>query len=284
MPVVRVDTYDGYLSSVLVKNALSPYSLLATIPTGAAIVNTGGGAYTVDVGSLSGVWMLILRDSSNATIGIKYASPTHLQAADFPPWAEGSTVLGPYAASLTVTDNGGPALPNIALRLTKGSETVTGTTDINGGVTFYLSAGTWSVNVSQPGYQQYSSTIVVTGDDSFDIELLSVAVTNPSDPSLCVESFFIWGVSGPLQNARVLARIEDPNAKTAAYLVSKAVHKGTTDATGLAQLQLIRHSAFTLGGVYIIEVFDSSNNIVSSRRVTVPNSSNINASDLIDVS
>lgn len=281
--LIRVDTYEGLLSSVDLKLA-SDQSLIATF-SGAAIVDTGGGAYTVDVGANTGEWLLLLKDSTGAVMGIKYASDTTPQAFDFPPWmlsSGGAESFGPYVLTILVEDEDTNPVPGIAVRIVNGAQTTTGQTDITGTVEFTVSAGTWSVLINEAGYTYTTEQVAVADDTIHAATLTTVATVIPADPMLCLVDFYLWGDEAVIVGGKVLATIEDINAVADDYLIAKVKHKATTDENGLAQLQLIRQSAFTSGGVYLIEAFDSSQNLLYTKRVTVPDLEHINATQLID--
>lgn len=95
---ILVDTYEGYLNNVEVQLFDSPYTTLGTF-SGAAITAIEGGSYKVEVGAITGNWRVILRDSNNESLGIKYANPNNLFATDNPPW--NSTVIVSGAITLT---------------------------------------------------------------------------------------------------------------------------------------------------------------------------------------
>lgn len=281
--LVRVDTYAGMLDSVELKLA-SDQSLITTI-NGAAIVDTGGGAYTVDVGAEVGQWMLILKDAAGEVIGIKYASDTYTQAMDFPPWllsSGGPESFGPYVLTIFVEDENAAPIPGVAVRIVNGAQTTTGQTDITGTVEFTVSAGTWSILINEAGYTYTTEQVAVVADATHIAVLTTVATVTPADPMLCVVDFYLWGDEAVVVGGKVLATLEDTNAVADEYLIAKVKHKATTDNTGLAQLQLIRQSAFVSGGVYLIEAFDSNQNLLYTKRVTVPNLEHINATQLID--
>lgn len=282
--IVRVDTADGYLNSVLIKEFSAPATLLATITAG-SITNLGGGAYNVDVGATagSGLWLLVLRDANNETIGIRYAGLNYSQATDEPRWLTGQSA-GLIQYTVNVKDNNNVALQNVVVLMRNGANTATATTNASGNAVLFLFAGSWTINISEAGYAYAPQTVVVTGTGTTNAVLNVLTSVVPNDPMLCVVNFFIWGDEGPIENAKVLARIEDPNARTSDYLVSKVIHKALTDSNGLATLQLIQLSAFVSGGIYLVEVFHpNSNDKLYTRRVTVPNQSVVNAAQLVEV-
>lgn len=73
------------------------------------------------------------------------------------------------------------------------------------------------------------------------------------------------------------------NTLFSGYLASRAVETGTTDALGYCVLTLIQISQFSRGGVYVLKVHDENGKCLQDRRVTVPNTSECNAEDLVDV-
>lgn len=100
--IIRVDTYENELDSVLLKLAVAPYTLINTF-SGAAITHLGNGAYTIDVGDITGQWMVILLDPTPETLGIKYAGNDYPQAFDYPPWLLNESITGELVV-LTIRD------------------------------------------------------------------------------------------------------------------------------------------------------------------------------------
>lgn len=97
-----VDTYEGYLSSVEVQLYDSPYTSLGTF-SGGAVTAIAGGSYNVEIGTLSGNWRVILRDSSSQSLGVYYANPGNLKVSDNPPWLESSASFV-ISGAISLTD------------------------------------------------------------------------------------------------------------------------------------------------------------------------------------
>lgn len=106
MALVRVDTFPTYLVSAEFRNPDDITELYDTF-TGGDIVEDVPGAYTIDVGSLTGNWLVILQDENDDTIGTRYASPDYLIAQDTPPWlaADNSEVLTSIDALIALFRN-----------------------------------------------------------------------------------------------------------------------------------------------------------------------------------
>lgn len=94
MTTLIINTFEGYLDSVDVRSAATPSTLITTV-SGAGIVSIADGIYSVDVGAITGQWILVLKDVDGNTLGIKYASDNYTNAADDPPWIPTSSVSTP---------------------------------------------------------------------------------------------------------------------------------------------------------------------------------------------
>lgn len=105
----------------------------------------------------------------------------------------------------------------------------------------------------------------------------------PSDPSVCLVEFSVWGDEAPMVGAIVRAILERPFSLTSEYEAARTPHRAVTDENGQATLNLIRLDQFTSGGVYLIEVYDGNGNLLSTRRATVPNVSTASSINLTTV-
>lgn len=105
----------------------------------------------------------------------------------------------------------------------------------------------------------------------------------PSDPSLCLITFTVWGDEGVMPDAVVRAKLERPYALTLNHEAARVQHRAVTDENGQARLELIRLDQFQFGGVYLIEIYGDNAQLLSSRRVTVPNLSSTSSVNLVTV-
>lgn len=105
----------------------------------------------------------------------------------------------------------------------------------------------------------------------------------PDEPSLCGVQFTVWGDEDVLEGAVISAKLERPYSITLNYEAARVQHRAVTDENGQATLNLIRLDQFTSGGVYLIEVHDANGNLLSTRRVTIPNLSSTTSTNLTTV-
>jgi hypothetical protein len=98
-------------------------------------------------------------------------------------WA--SIGAGSGARTITVTvDDGTTAVQSAIVRLTKGVETYTATTNASGLATLNIDDGTWIVSITRSGYSFSGASLVVTASASVTYSMSIVVVVAPSDPLL----------------------------------------------------------------------------------------------------
>lgn len=190
-------------------------------------------------------------------------------------------LTGPYIASITIQDEGGLPVEPARVRLTKLGDTQSRFTDATGLAEFACEPGTWSLAVTAPGFASQYHSLVVTDDTQVIYTLLAITVSEPASPALCVVQIFARHNSIELEGAVCKARLKSANSTVDGAVLSTQITESVTNASGYAELQLIRLSEFVDGdGEYVIEVWHADRRIVSAA-VTIPDQEFINLEDLI---
>lgn len=153
----------------------------------------------------------------------------------------GGSGSGAYAITITVTDTDDNELQNAHVSLTEGSNVFTATTDADGLASFSLDAATYTVAIVKGGYTYTPITLVVTEADAVTLEMTAMAVTAPSDPTLCR----IYGWVRSTANGRAMAGVQLTATRTpaTAATVNGSIAIGSrksaiSDANGLVQLDV----------------------------------------------
>lgn len=158
-----------------------------------------------------------------------------------------------------------------------------GRTNVSGQIQLALNAGTNSYSVVASGYTQQLASIDPSVTTSVTVNLVQAnPVPPPSFAGLCNVLFAVTYNGNPVVGANVSAALEDENPTVDGYLLSRQITTGTTNASGEAVLTMVQRLQFTRGGVYRVRVSDAQGRVLHDRRVTVPNSSTVNAEDLPD--
>jgi hypothetical protein len=195
---------------------------------------------------------------------------------------------GAYPITVTVTDGADP-LENATVRVTlSGLTKALATTDSSGEAELSLDAADgYIVSATASGHTYTPETRTVTGSEAGtltdDIEMTASgdAITPPSDVSLCTVQFQVRLADTPVQGAVCSARLAGENQAADGILLSNAAQLGTTDADGIAELQLVRADAIVKGsGVYRITVKVASRT-VAELDTTIPAQSTILFEDLL---
>lgn len=190
-------------------------------------------------------------------------------------------LTGPYIASITIQDEVGLPIEQARVRVTKLGDTQTRFTDAAGRAEFACGPGTWSLALTAPGFASQYHSLVVTDDTQVSYTLLAITVSEPASPALCVVQVFARHNGMELEGAVCKARLKSANSAVDGAVMSTQITESVTDASGYAELQLIRLSEFVDGdGEYVIEVWHADRRIVSAA-VTIPDQESINLEDLI---
>jgi hypothetical protein len=194
-------------------------------------------------------------------------------------------IAGAGTGARTVTvmvDDGSDPLESAMVRFTKGAATYTQATDASGNATFNLDDGTWTVAISLFGYTYSGTTLVVDDDKTPTYSMTAISITPPSDVSLCTVQFQVRLANTPVQGAVCTARLGGDNQAADGVLLSNAAQSATTDANGIAELQLVRGDAIVKGrGMYKLTV-EIAGRRVAEVDTAIPAQSTILFEDLLD--
>lgn len=184
-------------------------------------------------------------DVSYVPYSIASVSPQELENTD----VKTSTVSGggdssgsgAYAINITVTDTDDNELQNAHISLTEGSGVFTATTDADGLASFSLDAATYTVAIVKGGYTYTPSELVVTAADDVTLEMTAMAVTAPSDPTLC--RIYGWVRNTSTGRAMAGVQLTATRSPATAATVNGSIAIGArksaiSDVNGLVQLDV----------------------------------------------
>jgi hypothetical protein len=190
---------------------------------------------------------------------------------------------GARAVTITVRDSTTAPIQYATVRLYRAGETYTQSTNVNGDASFSVNDGNWYVSITAANFSFTPVSLNVSANTSQTYTMSGSGVIPPPPfAGLCSVLFSVIHLGNAVQNASVVATLEDENPTVDNFLISRQVTSGLTDATGNCVLTMVQYSQFTRGGVYRIKVADSSGKILHDRKVKVPTSSTANAEDLPD--
>jgi hypothetical protein len=148
---------------------------------------------------------------------------------------------GANTVTFQVVDDGALPVPNSNVHVynTDGSVLLeTKTTDINGESESYLESGTYLVKVTPPaGYTSASKSVVITTDQTEQIEVVAQVPPASADPTLCRFTGFLRDASGTVHpNAVINIRASIPQYNTDTY--TKRRIQITSDSNGAVDFEL----------------------------------------------
>lgn len=243
----------------------------ADYPAGAhevAIAATAANGFAA--GSTCGVFCTLLVDSQNPTgfVGSFTLDPLP------------NTGTGARTVTVTVNDGSDP-LESARVRFTKGAATYVQSTDASGNATFNLDDGTYTVAISLVGYTYAGSSQVVDGDETPTYSMTALTITAPSAATLCTVQFRVKTGNTAVSGAVCKAKLQGINHASDGTIQSNAESSDTSDADGIAELQLVQKSSIVKGsGIYKMWV-EIDGNPVSSVERTIPNQSTFLFEDLL---
>jgi hypothetical protein len=215
--------------------------------------------------------------------GTALAKWTSIALSLAPTGGSAGSGTGARAVTLTVEDPDGEPLPGATVRISRAGESFTALTDLSGTVAFSLDDATWTVSITAFGFAFTPTTLPVATNLTQTYAMTQVSITPPlAFAGLCNVLFSVIHLGNPVQNASVVATLEDENPTVDNYLISRQVSSGLTDANGNCVLTMVQFSQFTRGGVYRIKVADSLGRTIHDRKVRVPDQPTANAEDLLD--
>lgn len=118
---------------------------------------------------------------------------------------------GARTVVVTVQTSGAVAIDGARVRMTKGAESFTQTTNASGQCTFNLDDGTWTVGITAAGYSFAGTTLVVDGAESPTYTMTTNSITPADDPAFCILAIRVWGTNGSVAvGAEVKAKVVAP--------------------------------------------------------------------------
>lgn len=191
---------------------------------------------------------------------------------------------GTYDIKVTVENSSGQGVEGVRVWIDGTDKKYTTGTD--GKVDIPADEGSYTLKASPPSFYHTPSDTAVTVDGSDEpvtITLTPVAtISAPSDPGLCRIGAYLKESATGVQNGTFKAKLLQDNSGVDGTVLSLQVLSDTTDATGYAELQLVRLDQFTVGdGKYRIWLEDPNGKVVADIMTTVPNESTYLLEDLI---
>jgi len=190
---------------------------------------------------------------------------------------------GNGARTVTVTvDDGSDPIESALVRFTKGTETYVQNTNASGNCTFNLDDGTWTVAISRAGYTYSGTTQVVDGNETVTYSMTAwPTITVPDGPTLCTVQFRVKLSDTAVAGAVCTAKLKGINQAADGTILSNEESSDTTDAQGVAELQLVQKGTIVKGnGIYEITV-EIDEKPVASKDTTIPNQDTYLFEDLL---
>lgn len=190
---------------------------------------------------------------------------------------------GAYTGTLTV-DDGATGLEGVVVNARRGGVLkASGTTDASGEITDWVfGAYTYTFAARLAGYQPETDTLAVTGDAwTKTISLTAISITAPSAASLCTVQFRVQLSGVAVEGAVCKAKSLGINQASDGVILSNAESSDTTDALGIAELELVQKGSIVKGsGLYKIWV-EIAGQPVASVETSIPNQATILFEDML---
>jgi len=196
--------------------------------------------------------------------------------------SESNLGSGQYSVTANIRSAGVPIRATVTI-LQAGLVVAWGVSDQTGAVTFALSSGNYTVNVTASGFASVvGQALTVSTSGSFTVSLTPQSVTAPAGAGLCAVTVSVRDETGPVPGAIVKANMDTQNSTVDGSLIALTVTTGVTDANGLCVLTLIRKDSFTAGGIYHITATSQfAERPLYDRRVYITNASEVTADKLV---
>jgi len=190
-------------------------------------------------------------------------------------WTTGGSGTGTNTVTLTFVDTNGDAVADTKITI-KGTG-ISGTTNTNGVVVFYLDDGTYTViNPDTGTHEGEENDIVVSGDTSETITITANTVASPANPNYCRVFCYAIEPDGdiPSSGSLEITGIHSPaTSGSGAGTLTIVMGDDSTelDASGYAHLDILR------GAVVDLALYTNGRETpITKRRVTVPDASTAN--------
>ena len=146
------------------------------------------------------------------------------------PLASISLGTGARTVTITVTD-GTDALEGARVRVTSGSTSQVGDTNVSGVIVFGIDDATWSVTITKSGYSFTPTTLVVAADTSHTYAMTEATIP-ASDPDFVTGYLYCYDENGEVEeDVIVQMKIVSLSGSGSGY--DTATRSETSDATGL---------------------------------------------------
>jgi len=276
--LTQAETNAVYEAGIFPQSSTSGVQVIG-VPAVKGIVPAGFSTLptTSDVANAAAAATKTLMESAGSTIYTTAANVAGLTGA--------SGGEGALTGTITIDDGAGNGLEGAVVQARRGGVLIaSGTTDADGKITgWVLAEYTYDLAVRlAAGYQPKTDTLTVTADAwSKSISLTAIEFTTPADATLCTLQFRILLSNAPVSGAVCKARLLGTNQASDGTLLSNAESSDTTDASGVAELQLVQKGQIVKGsGIYRITV-EIAGKPVASVETTIPNQSTCLFSDLL---
>lgn len=194
---------------------------------------------------------------------------------------------GNRSVVIKVTDEDDSPIQHANVRLFLNGKDFRSTTDTNGitDPAFGLpDDGTWNVVVTSDGYTSIVTTLAISADIAAGDQVYALeqyAISPPSDAAYCTVSCVVRRNGEPDEGATITAVLQGKNNCVPGVVVRESL-SATTNASGTAELELIRQDQFVDGsGAYKIVVTCSDGSVIAEVNRTIPNQSTTTLSDII---
>lgn len=145
-----------------------------------------------------------------------------------------ATGTGARTVAITVTDGTDP-VEGALVRLSKGAESFSSTTDVNGEVSLNVNDGTWTVAITAAGYSFGGDALIVNSDETVEYELTQIVLT-PSDIGLTTGYLIAYSHDGePEENVVVKLIVREVPSDLEGYAFDGQTRTGTSDENGLVE-------------------------------------------------
>ena len=182
---------------------------------------------------------------------------------------------GAYTGTLTI-DDGSTGLQGAVVNARLGGVLkASGTTDASGEITNWVfGANTYDLAARLAGYGPETDTIAVSADAwTKTISLTAISISAPEAAELCTVQFRVKLSGVAVSGAVCKAKLVGINTAADGVILSNEESSDTTDAEGIAELQLVQHGQIVKGsGIYALWV-EIAGRPVASVECQIPNQS-----------
>jgi len=192
------------------------------------------------------------------------------------------TTTGSGARTVTITvDDGTDALENATVRFTEGGNSYVGSTNASGGIVFSLDDATYNLAISKSGYSFTPTTLVVDGDETETYSMSAISITAPSAAELCTVQFRVKKSGIAVSGAVCKAQLLGINTAADGVILSNEESSDTTDAEGIAELELVQAGQIVKGSAIYKLWIEIAGRPVASVECQIPSQSTVLFEDLL---